>query len=50
MREVVFPDQRFADYVSIGEGGEWVGKEVGEVEGFVGGYLEEGGCGGWELG
>lgn len=27
-----------------------MGEEVGEVEGFVGGYLEERGCGGGELG
>jgi len=41
VREVVFPDEGFADYVGVCEGGGWVGEEVGEVEGFVGGDLED---------
>jgi hypothetical protein len=41
VREVVFPDEGFADYVGVCEGGGWVGEEVSEVEGFVGGDLED---------
>jgi hypothetical protein len=41
VREVVFPDEGFADYVGVCEGRGWVGEEVSEVEGFVGGDLED---------
>ena len=39
--EIVLPDQGFADDVAVCEGSMGVGEEVIEIEGFVGGYLEE---------
>lgn len=49
MREVVFPNQGFADNIGVCEGCGGMGEDVVEVEGFVGGDLEEGRCWCWKL-
>lgn len=38
----MFPDESFADYVGVCEGGGWVREDVFEGKGFIGAYLEEG--------
>lgn len=43
--EIVFADEGFAEKVGVGEGCGGMTEEVGEVDGFVRGDLEEGRCG-----
>lgn len=45
MGEIVLADKGFTENVGVGEGGGGMGEEVGEVDGFVRGDLEEGRCG-----
>lgn len=45
MSEVVLSDEGFADYVCVCDARRGIFKEMGEVNGFVRGYLENGGSG-----
>lgn len=45
MSEVVLSDEGFADYVCVCDARRGMVKEMGEVNSFVRGYLENGGSG-----
>lgn len=45
MSEVVLADEGFADYVCVCDARRGMAEEMGKVNGFVGGYLKNGGSG-----